>query len=201
LSNVRFDFTAVFTKIGDVFVRGLKLRIKRQTGIDGQRYSRPELSTLKARQRMLSGTHSAKKGTTLGITTKGKVRKIQAVGVKGLTNVPITRMLVSQDTANRGFESTATKDRVRVFVSEQTHIKMGGNKTPTFAQLIDWNSKGQSNVNPHVKRPPLMFPSDAIEITMMEKEMDAAQRLFAIEASKQMNQKATMKLKRILHIG
>lgn len=200
MAQHKFDFTEVFRRIGQLFVRGLSLRIKQQVGLDGARYSKPELSTLKGRQRMLAGTRSWK-GVTRGITLKGKVRKVQAVGVKGLTNVPITRLLVSQDTANRGFGFEATKDGVKVFVSPKSHIKMGKQPTKTYEQIIGWNSRGQDDVNTNIKSPPLVFPTSNTEIEMMEREMDFVRRMFEIEASKQMNQLATLKLRKVLRIG
>jgi hypothetical protein len=200
LAKHQFDFTKVFTDIGKLFVRGLGLRIRQQVGIDGARYSRPELGTLKARQRMLTGTRSSK-GVTKGITLKGKTRKTQAVGEKGVTNVPITRLLVSKDTALRGFKSEAKSNSVRVYVSEASHIKMGKQPTKTYAEIIGFNSRGQDDLNTGIKSPPLVFPTDATEIEMMEKEMDFAHRMFEKEASIQMNKLATLRLKKVLRIG
>lgn len=195
-----FDFTKVFQTIGKIFTRGLGLRIKQQQGIDGSGYSRPELSTLKARQRMLAGTRSWK-GTTLGITTRGKVRKVQAVGAKGLTNVPIGRLLVSQDLANRGFTHKATKDGVTVMVSDKLHLQMGNQKRQKHSDIISWNSKGQDDLNPHIKRPPLVFPTTGEEVMMMKSEMDQAARLFELEATRQMEAAAKLHIKRTLRIA
>jgi hypothetical protein len=194
--KLQFDFKEVFTEIGRLFVHGLGLRIKKQVSLDGARYSRPELSTLKARQRMLAGTKSRK-----GITLRGKIRAVQAVGAQGLTNVPITRLLVSQDTANRGFGSEASKDNVRIFISDAYHIKMGKQKTISFSKIISHNSRGQDDLNTAIKSPPLVFPTDTAEILMMEKEIGFARRMFDAEASEQMNKLATLKLRKVLKIA
>lgn len=201
MASHKFDFTEVFSEIGRLFVRGLSLRMRNQVGIDGARYSRPEKSTLKARQRMLSGTWSKKKGTTLGITLKGKTRKVQAVGQEGLTNVPITRLLVSRDTSARAFLSEASKDSVKVYVSGRNHLKMGSQPAVTYQDIIAWNSRDQSDVNPAIRNPPLVFPTDQGDILRMEKEMRFAQRMFHAAAGQQMNKLATLKLRKVLAIA
>jgi hypothetical protein len=201
LRAYQLDFSNAFNLIGKLFVRGLGLRMRQQRGIDGVAYSRPEKSTLKARQRMLSGTHSNKKGTTLGVTTKGKERKVQAVGVKGLSSVPITRMLVSKDTAARGFEFTATKDTVKISVSESQHLAMGNRPTTTYAKIVGYNSRGQDDLNAHIKRPPLIFPTSEAEVDMMEKEMKQARLIFEREASALLTNKAVFRLRKVLKIA
>jgi hypothetical protein len=149
---------------------------------------------------MLAGTRSWK-GTTLGITLRGKVRKVQAVGVKGLSNVPIGRLLVSQDLANRGFTHKATRDGVTIKVSDQLHIQMGKGARKKHSDIISYNSKGQDDLNPHIKRPPLVFPTTGEEVMMMKSEMDQAMRLFELEATRQMQSAAKLHITRTLRIA
>lgn len=177
-----FDFTTIFKEIGRIFVRRLGLNIRNQTGIDGQKYSRPEMSTLKSRQRAL-------KGKTLRQTKRTEKRP--------LTSVPISRLFVTQDTSKRAFDSISDKDSATVYVTGKQHI---GNKA-TFQEIIGYNSRGQSNINSDIKNPPLVFPTTTREVLLMRDEVAQGSRLLKNEVLRQIKEKGLWGIKRTLTIG
>jgi hypothetical protein len=212
-SESLFDFTEVMKKIGQLFVRGLSLRIRQQQGIDGEKYSALKPSTIRGRMSYLKGNTTKGKGRKLDksskyvMTTKGGVGKVVREGKankKGVMkekfiNVPVTRLLFSQDTANRGFESEASKDSVIVRVSMKKHMSMEKKPSISYAEIIGHNSRGQDEVNLKINQPaPLVFPTTPQEVGMMEKEMDFARRLFDAEARRQMKEKMNLNLKKRL---
>jgi hypothetical protein len=88
-----FKFRESFEKIGKVFVQGLSKRMKQQTGVDGQTYSPPEESTLKARRRM-----------------KGKA-----------SSASVKRLVVTNELSNEAFAYVAGDIGVKVFARNVSH--------------------------------------------------------------------------------
>lgn len=89
----QFKFRETFEKIGKIFAQGLSKRMKQQTGIDGQAYSSPEPSTLRARQRL--------KGKASSASTK--------------------RLVVTNELSNEAFSHTASDTGVKVFARNVSH--------------------------------------------------------------------------------
>lgn len=174
------NFQSVFEKIGLILTNGLRNRMLRQQGIDGSAYSRPKTGTLKARQRGLRSTN-----------LRGGKRK------GSLKSVPITRMVVTRDTALSAFESKASRDGLTVSVSSKKHRY----NEETYEDLIRWNSRDTGVTNPNISNPPLIFPLTRDQVEMMTSEMETSWQLFVREAERQVGHQTRLKLKEILYIG
>ena len=170
----QFDFRDTFDKIGRIFVQGLSKRVKQQTGIDGSGYSKPAESTLRSRR----AKKSAKTGKVLTSSASTK------------------RLWVTGEFGNEAFGYTPKANGVKVFVREVSH-KLG----ISYAQILRHNSRGQRELNRNIASPPLVFPVNASEVMLMTDEMEKAKRIFAIEANKQLREKAKMNIKVQLKIG
>jgi hypothetical protein len=201
--KLQFDFTSVFEEIGKLFVRGLFLRMRNQIGIDGVAYSPDAPSTIKGRARRKAGD----KYVHFFIKREGKggTHRVGKHYSAAAMSYDPRRLWHTGRLAKGAFDSLASKDSVKVFVKDSFYAPGWGaldpSKRQTFSDIIGWNSRGQSEVNTNIKSPPLVFPTDTGDLLMMEKEMKFAKRMFDIEAEKQMNKLATLKLRKVLKIA
>jgi hypothetical protein len=193
-----FDFSLTFEKIGILYRKRLRRTLETQTALEGRTFARPAIATLKQRARLLQGSTShsrlsllARLGKTPGKTTKGKART-KTTGAP--TSVPLTRLYVTHDLALRGFRADHSPESVRVYVAEDPHIPFYGS-TPTLAEIIRWNSRGQSELNPKVGgKAPLVFPTNEREVEAIQPEFSWSRQMLEAEALRQAREKLTLKL-------
>ena len=193
------DFTKTLSDIGKLFTVGFRQRIERQTGIDGGRYARPKMSTLKSRERLLAGTTLAsraalldKMGVKRGQTLRGTKR-----GAKHIST-SIARLYVTHDLAVRGFRSESSPNMVRIFVSDAPHTPFYGTN-PTLRQIIQWNSRGQDENTSSSS--PLVFPTTRQEVMAIQPEFSRAGQMIKTEANRQIKDMAKMNLTIKVNIG
>jgi hypothetical protein len=153
--NLDLNMQSLWDKIGKTFVRGLMLRVRRQAGIDGARYSRPAQSTLESR----------------GVTTRpnlvgGKVKRAKASS--------LDRLYVTGRFSKGAFASIAGADKVTVYCPDRPY-----DANVTYADIVRYNSAGQPDVNPNIKRPPLVFPVTPQEVMLMREEFTQAGKLIS----------------------
>jgi hypothetical protein len=106
------------------------------------------------------------------------------------------RLWVTGEFGNEAFGYKPTENGVKIFAREVSH-KDG----ISYAQILRYNSRGQSKLNRHIKIPPLVFPTDKNEIAMMSDQFTDAKRIFEKEANKQMREQLNTKMKVVLRIG
>jgi len=197
-----FDFTKTFDFIGRAFVRALSLNVRQQQGIDGNGYSFIAPSTGKSRRAKRTGTKFLK-----GIRTK-RVKDFdesyevtKSVFSRGLV-VSLKRLFVTGEFAASGFNYSPDKNGVDVFVPESFH--KGG---ATMADIVRYNSRGQSRLNKNIKAPPLVFPNNAGEVALIRDSttggsvLERGQKMLKDEIVKQMKEQGILVAKRELHIG
>jgi hypothetical protein len=148
--KIDLNFKSVFYRAGRSFVDGLQKRVMGQVGIDGAGYSRPNQSTLEARNPQ---------------TKKVRVSEKKAI-FKRIKSSSISRLLVTGRFARGAFGMRATGDGLSVFVREAKH-----SEGVSFGDIVRYNSRGQEEVNPHIQFPPLVFPTTPQEVLMMREEI------------------------------
>lgn len=173
---MQFDFTQAFKVIGTQIVKGLRMRIINQKGLDGASYPSPTPATLAIRKQK---------------TGKGG----KALKSSGSTK----RMYVTGDTANEAFSYLHTKTGVSVFALGFNH-RSGDVK---YNEIIRDNSKGLPGLNTRIKETnkPIIFPSKPDEIWMLKEEMANAKKILSAEASKQFNTQMKTNIKIKLNVG
>jgi hypothetical protein len=199
-----FDFSATFEKAGGLFRKRLRRLFETQTDLEGRRFERPALSTLKQRARLLQGSTShsrlallARLGKTPGKTLKG-TKRTKKSGAP--TSVPLTRLYVTHDLALRGFRAEHSAESVRIYVSEDAHIDFYGTN-PSLADLIRWNSKGQARLNPRVgSKAPLVFPNNDAEIQDIKPEFGWVAQMLERDALVQARAKLKLQLRAELRV-
>jgi hypothetical protein len=105
----------------------------------------------------------------------------------------VKRLVVTNELSNNAFSFKAFKDRVAIYAREASHL--GG---ISYARIIEYNSKGQSRVNPKIVNPPLVFPTNSAEVGMMDNEIKIARNIFAKEALAKLKEEAKMNIKQRL---
>ena len=163
------DLTPEMRDIGRNFTQNLEQNILKQTDIDGRKFSRVAPATARARASVLgANSKSVKIGPTRGIVpSTGKKRKSAA------TFVSINRLFFSGRFHHEAFKSEPRKEEVRVFCNPSAYP----GEDVSYADIVQYNNRGSSEVNRAILDPPKVFPLTNVDIQKLSAYKQAVAKL------------------------
>lgn len=162
------SFKPFLDKIGLIYTNELQNNIRKQWGIDGEGFSKIEPSTAWGRVSILGKRRAAKQQKKFKRGTFGARSPLNAEANRKLfkgkgkflsypTGISVKRLFFTQRFWHGAFKWRSSDDEVRVFANE-SYYTLANKSLLSFANIIRYNNKGSSEVNPKIKQPPLIFP-------------------------------------------
>lgn len=155
------DLTRFFEKAGETLTLGLRNNISRQMDINGSAFSPIAPSTAMARQR--------RKGLGRGLSVRlqtGATKNRVSKGRNKLTSslhVNTTRLLDTRKFITNAFRYVAGPLSLEVYVPEEKY-----DEKVTYWDIVRYNNEGSPDVNPRIRRPPLVWPNTDADVAKMK---------------------------------
>jgi hypothetical protein len=169
------NLTSFFEKVGMLFRKELENNVRNQVDIDGQRFSPIALSTQRERLRrsgfgrglevrLQTGSARGREGGKIKGGKRNPVKKANELR----SGVSTKRLYFTQQFWKNAFRFQAKPQEVTVFVSRGNYPNPGTDEQVSYADIVRYNNAGSPEVNPHIKAPPSIFPTDVVDVKQMK---------------------------------
>jgi hypothetical protein len=154
----RLNLLEEMKQIGGWFQKELETAVHKQTDLDGNHFWPVMYATAQARQRASNRIQRVERAKG----RKGRIPGTVAVrSTSGAVNQD--RLLFTRRFVNGAFRFAPFRDYVKVFTWPGTYP----GTDVSFRDIVNYNNKGSSRVNPHITSPPKIFPIGDAEVQKM----------------------------------